>query len=299
MALVYFDKFRERTGVSNFGDDINPALMGRFINKSILSSDEIALFGIGTILNDTNIRNNDHFARKVIFSSGVGYGKLETKLDETWDFACVRGPRSAKALGIGLDKAIADGAILLSEIYKKPMQQSARGVFIPHVNSHLSTGRLLAAVADNLEMDYLSPSCNADEFIHTVAGAPFVVTEAMHGAILADIMRVPWFPVSLHEYHEFKWFDWMESVGLSGQIVHPLALKCWDGEERNQSGLSLRGLYKSIKGYVLQRSISQVIATNEPLLSQPDVLDMKKDALLKVVSDINGAYSNLHGRRAS
>jgi succinoglycan biosynthesis protein ExoV len=299
VALVYFDKFRERTGVDNFGDDINPVLMGRFINKSILSSDEIALFGIGTILNDTNIRQNDHFARKVIFSSGVGYGRLETKLDETWDIACVRGPRSAKALGLGLDKAIADGAILLSEIYKKPAQQSARGVFIPHVNSHLSTGRLLAAIADNLDMDYLSPSCNADEFIHTVAGAPFVVTEAMHGAILADTMRVPWLPVSLHEYHEFKWFDWMESVGLNGQTVHPLSPKCWDGEEGNRPGLSLRGLYKSIKGHFLQRRISQIIATSEPLLSQPGVLEMKKHALLNVVSDINGTYSSFHGRRAS
>jgi succinoglycan biosynthesis protein ExoV len=299
VALVYFDKFRERTGVDNFGDDINPVLMGKFINKSILSSDEIALFGIGTILNDTNIRQNDHFARKVIFSSGVGYGKLETKLDETWDIACVRGPRSAKALGLGLDKAIADGAILLSEIYNKPVQQSARGVFIPHVNSHLSTGRLLAAIADNLDMDYLSPSCNADEFIHTVAGAPFVVTEAMHGAILADTMRVPWLPVSLHEYHEFKWFDWMESVGLNGQTVHPLSPKCWDEEEGNRPGLSLRSLYKSIKGHFLQRRIGQIIATSEPLLSQPNVLEMKKDALLNVVSDINGTYSNFHGRRAS
>ncbi|MDK8464278.1 polysaccharide pyruvyl transferase family protein [Marinobacter sp. SS13-12] len=293
MALVYFDKFMERTGVGNFGDDINPVLMGRFFNRNILSSEEIALFGIGTILNDNNIKSNNHYARKVIFSSGVGYGKLETTLDDTWDIACVRGPGSARALGIGLDKAIADGAVLLSEMYSKPAKKCTRAVFIPHVNSHLSTGRLLAAIADKLDMDYLTPSCNADEFIRTVASAPFVVTEAMHGAILADTMRVPWIPVSLHEFHEFKWRDWMDSVGLKGKPVHSLSPKCWDAREGSQPASFVHRLYKSGKGKVLKHNIRQVIATQEPLLSQLDIIDSKKQALLEVVNDINRAYSRI------
>ncbi|MDX1552511.1 MAG: polysaccharide pyruvyl transferase family protein [Marinobacter sp.] len=293
MALVYFDKFMERTGVRNFGDDINPALMSRFINKDILLSDEIALFGIGTILNDKNIKNSGHYARKVIFSSGVGYGQLDTKLDESWEVACVRGPGSARALGVGLDKAIADGAILLSEIYSKPAIKRSRAVFIPHVNSHLSTGRLLAATADKLDMDYLTPSCDADEFIHTVASAPFIVTEAMHGAILADTMRVPWIPVSLHEFHEFKWRDWMESMELKDGAVHSLSPRCWDSREGHQPASIIQRLYKRGKGQVLKRNIRRVIATQEPLLSQPQVIESKKQALLDVVRVINRTYSRL------
>lgn len=293
MALVYFDKFMERTGVKNFGDDINPALMSRFINKDILSSDEVALFGVGTILNDKNIKSNNHYARKVIFSSGVGYGKLETKLDDTWDVACVRGPGSAKALGVGPDRAIADGAILLSELYAKPTKKCSRAVFIPHVNSHLSTGRLLAAIADKLDMDYLSPSCNADEFISTVASAPFVVTEAMHGAILADTMRVPWVPVSLHEFHEFKWRDWMDAMGLNTGMVHSLSPRCWDSREGSQPTTIVQRLYKRGKGQVLKRNLRRVIETKEPLLSQPQIIESKKQALLKAVNDINRTYSRL------
>ncbi|WP_417566813.1 polysaccharide pyruvyl transferase family protein [Marinobacter sp.] len=289
MALVYFDKFMERTGVRNFGDDINPVLMIKFFNKSILSSDEVALFGIGTILNDKNIKNNNHYARKVIFSSGVGYGKLETNLDNTWDIACVRGPGSARALGIGAEKAIADGAILLSEVYKKPVKQRSRALFIPHVSSHLSTGRLLATIAEKLDMDYLSPSCNTDEFIQTVASAPFIVTEAMHGAILADTMRVPWVPVSFHEYHEFKWRDWMDSVQLNGGAVHPLSPKCWD-RDGSQPMSSLKVWYKSGKEHFLKLKIRKVIASQEPLLSQLDILESRKHALLEVVNDINRKY---------
>lgn len=293
MALIYFDKFMERTGVGNFGDDINPVLMGKFINRNILSSVKTALFGVGTILNDKNIKSNSHYARKVIFSSGVGYGKLETKLDDTWDIACVRGPWSARALGIGSDKAIADGAILLSEVYKKPMKQRARGVFIPHVNTHLSTGLLLSAIAEKLNIDYLSPSCNTDEFIRVVGSAPFIVTEAMHGAILADTMRVPWVPVSLHEYHELKWRDWMDSVGLNGGVVHPLMPRCWDGKEGNQPRSFVRRLYQGGKGEVLKCKIRQVIKTQEPLLSQLGIIESKKHALLDVINDINRTYLRL------
>lgn len=290
MALIYFDKFMEKKGVRNFGDDINPVLMSKFINKNILSSDEIALFGVGTILNDKNIASNSHYARKVIFSSGVGYGTLETKLDETWDIACVRGPKTARALGVGSDKAIADGAILLSEMYKKPLKQSARAVFIPHVNSHLSTGRLLAAIAEKLDMDYLPPSCNADVFIFSVASAPFIVTEAMHGAILADTMRVPWVPVGLHEHLEFKWRDWLDSVELRQGVVHPLSPRCWDRKESDQPGWFMQRLYKGGKGHFLKRKIEQVIATQEPLLSRLDIIESKKFALLEAVNDINKTY---------
>lgn len=293
MALVYFDKFMERTGVKNFGDDINPALMSRFINRDVLASDDVALFGIGTILNDKNLKNNNHYARKVIFSSGVGYGQLDTELDDTWDVACVRGPGSARALGVGADRAIADGAILLSEIYDKPTIKRSRAVFIPHVNSHLSTGRLLAATADRLDMDYLTPSCNAEEFIHTVASAPFIVTEAMHGAILADTMRVPWIPVSLHEFNEFKWRDWMDSMGINGGMVHSLSPRCWDEREGGQPVSIVQRLYKRGKGQVLKRNIKRIIATQEPLLSQSQVMESKIQALLEVVNEINRTYSRL------
>ena len=290
MALVYFDKFMERKGVRNFGDDINPALTSKFINKDILSSDEIVLFGIGTILNDKNIKDNNHYARKVIFSSGVGYGKLETKLDDTWDIACVRGPGSARALGIDPDRAIADGAILLSELYNKPSRQRARAVFIPHVHSHLSTGRLLAAIAENLGMDYLSPSCNADEFVHTVGSAPFIVTEAMHGAILADTMRVPWVPIGLHEHLEFKWRDWMDSMELEHGSVNLLHPRCWDDAIETGSVSFLRRLYRGAKADLLARKIKQVVAVKEPLLSRIEVIDRKKQELLKVINRINSTY---------
>jgi len=290
VALFYYNKFVERTGVGNFGDDINPALLGRFIKKSILSSEKICLFGIGTILHDKNLDDNQHFHRKVIFSSGVGYGNLTKKLDESWDIACVRGPKSAEALGVGLEKSVCDGAILLSDLYRKPTVQRLRWLFVPHVSSHISAGFLLKDIAESLKLDYLPPICSSDEFIEKVAGAPFVVTEAMHGAILADTMRVPWIPIGLHEFHEFKWNDWMESVGLNEGRVHLISPKCWDESPGSQSVSVTRRFYREGKAFFLKRKLSNIIATQKPLLSAPGVIEEKKRALLDVANDINNRY---------
>lgn len=291
MALFYYSKFKERTGVENFGDDINPALLGRFIKKSILSSDKICLFGIGTILHDNNLNDNQHFHRKVIFSSGVGYGNLTKKLDESWDIACVRGPKSAEALGVGLEKSVCDGAILLSDVYKKPAVRRSRGLFVPHVSSHISAGFLLKDIVESLGLDYLPPIGSSDEFIEKVAGAPFLVTEAMHGAILADSMRVPWTPIGFHEFLEFKWNDWMESVGLNEGRVHLISPKCWDENPKTQPVLVTRRLYREGKAYFLKQKLRSIIATQEPLLSAPGIIDEKKRVLLNVVNEINNRYS--------
>jgi hypothetical protein len=39
------------------------------------------------------------FVGYVVFSSGVGFGEIISPYDDTWDFVCVRGPRSAELLG--------------------------------------------------------------------------------------------------------------------------------------------------------------------------------------------------------
>ena len=50
-----------------------------------------------------------------------------------------------------------------------------------------------------------------------------VVTEAMHGAIVADAFRVKWIPVSWHNFIvDYKWRDWCGSLNMQYQ---PLTLK--------------------------------------------------------------------------
>ena len=48
-----------------------------------------------------------------------------------------------------------------------------------------------------------------------IGGARLVLSEAMHGAILADIARVPWQGFAFGgQFNQDKWLDWAEMFGL-------------------------------------------------------------------------------------
>ncbi len=103
----------------NFGDDLNAWLWPRLIPE-LLDGDEGTLFvGIGSILD----RRIPQEPRKVVFGAGVGYGLLPV-LDERWQICCVRGPLTARALGLPSAAAVTDAAALVSMVRAAP---SARG----------------------------------------------------------------------------------------------------------------------------------------------------------------------------
>ena len=110
MAIHYWKRFSEQLGTRNFGDDVNPFLLEKIFSRRIIDSPHVCIMGIGSILNDRNVASLERYERKVIFSSGAGYEKLENRLDASWRVACVRGPKTADLMEIDADKAVCDGA---------------------------------------------------------------------------------------------------------------------------------------------------------------------------------------------
>ena len=294
MAIFYFDKFSKQYGSRNFGDDINPFLLGRLFAQKIIEDPDICILGIGTIINDVNIKKVRHFKKKVIFSSGVGYGSVSEHFDHTWDVACVRGPLSAKALSLPEDRAICDGAVLLSDMYEGVREEERTEiVFIPHLRSTWLAGKSLQKIAKQLGLSYLEPSAPFEVFINKVRRARLVVTEAMHGAILADSFRVPWKHVALHQYHEFKWKDWCLSIGVDFN-PNLVPLKLWDPvlSCKHDKLLILRMFYRALKVFLVKNTLAKVVSRGESFLSEKNVMDSKKQSLYKVVQSINREYGS-------
>ena len=51
--------------------------------------------------------------------------------------------------------------------------------------------------------------------IQQVRQSDLLITEALHGAVVADALRVPWISVRAYGHIlPFKWHDWCESLGL-------------------------------------------------------------------------------------
>ena len=65
-------------------------------------------------------------------------------------------------------------------------------------------------------VNYIDPRGAAQEVIAEIARSELIVAESMHGAILADALRVPWIAVTTSaNINSFKWNDWASTVGVA------------------------------------------------------------------------------------
>lgn len=297
MAIHYYDFFTTEYGSQNFGDNINPFLLNELLEPSIISSADVCVIGIGTILSERTAGLVDHFSRKVVFSTGTGYGP-PPPLDDSWDIACVRGPRTAEALGLPASKAVCDGAVLLADYFKTTPRSQRRGVvFIPHLRTHWWAGHALSRISNSLGWRYLTPDLPAEEFIDGVRSASLVVTEAMHGAILADTMRVPWIPVAMHQHNEFKWSDWLLSIEQPYQC-EALNPKLWNPKKSMVISL-LKYPYQKWKISTVKGQLRELSKKVSPILSSEELLERKKVQLRDAVAYINKRYASQTSEQSS
>ncbi|MEL6671270.1 MAG: polysaccharide pyruvyl transferase family protein [Bacteroidota bacterium] len=202
MKLIYY------TATQNFGDGLNPMLFPSLL-PGLFDEDETEVFyGIGSILQF----DYRQAKKKHVFSTGFAYGKLP-EIDDTFDIYAVRGPLTAKRIGVDPALGIGDGALLLRT---QTFEQSPKQYPISYIPHHQSEELFdWEALCKEVGYHYISP-CNTPEFvISEILSSELVLTEAMHGAILADTLRVPWVPVVTSPHiNQFKWEDWSLTIGL-------------------------------------------------------------------------------------
>lgn len=207
--------------VPNFGDDLNdliwPALAPTLFNASDAGLKAEAFVGIGTIIGiDPGQSRRLH-----VFSSGTGYSAATRWDGLDIDYHCVRGPVTARVLGLPRQKALTDGAVLtplLGCFRKMPADERRNVVVVPHYQTIAFPGWNQAAGMAGFHL--VDPRGSPQQVIAALAAARLVLTESLHGAILADAFGVPWcgFAVS-QNFSTAKWTDWTASVGIAADIT--------------------------------------------------------------------------------
>lgn len=191
----------------NYGDVLNKHIWPLYFAKYMAHQDDILMTGIGTLLG----QKLDHTGRVIVCGSGCGY-EPDVSAVANYNVFWVRGPKSARLLGLPADKAITDPAILVDECFPASPRGS-RIVFMPHWET--SRNPLWRRVCMMAGIDYIDPLDDVTKVSAQLSSAKLVIAEAMHGAIVADAYRVPWIPVSTSaRVNLFKWHDWAESLNL-------------------------------------------------------------------------------------
>lgn len=242
----------------NFGDDLNPWLWPQLIPGIFNNNnDEETLFiGIGTLLNE----GVPATIPKVVFGTGAGYGKLPL-IDEKWKFYCVRGPLSARILGLDSELAITDPGVLIKTLnLPEKSKRYDLSLMLHHLSARMANFKPLC---EELGINLIDHSAEVYETICDIQRSKALITEAMHGAIVADALRVPWVPLRLHSHIlEFKWMDWCSSLGLN---YNPLPK-----ENIISPDLDLTPEQRSA---LLSALLKKTVTRIEPILSPESALD--------------------------
>lgn len=255
----------------NFGDALNHWLWPRLF-PGHTDGDDALLLGIGTVLSRDV---PDDPRRKFVLGSGAGNDPLPRVTDE-WTFLGVRGPRTAAKFSLPSDLVITDSALLLRSQIAASGTRPHRASFMPHIISAYSEE--WEDIATGLGLHYIDPRGAIDQVLRDIRESELLVTEAMHGAIVADAFRVPWIRVQSGERHAptFKWLDWTESLGIEHEAYWLPFLWRRDAGDRTSGRARLGRL-------VARERLRWVRRAGRPRLSSDARSDEAYDRLLEKV----------------
>lgn len=219
MEYLYY---KDKKG--NFGDDLNYWLWPKLFGAEN-AKDNISFLGIGTILyNDNPFLSGLSNKKKIVFGTGIRPSFRNFRLDNTWDIRFLRGPLSANVFNNEYEY-IADAAYALSLVpgFDALLQTEKKYEvsFMPYFRSEPYFN--WKELCEQLGFNYISPFCEqgVEHTLKEISASKTIITEAMHGAIIADIFRVPWRRFVLSTpmteggmVSEFKWNDWLHSISL-------------------------------------------------------------------------------------
>ena len=203
-------------GNPNVGDDLNYWLWPKLIPELLDEDSQHAFLGIGTLLTDKRINQQLAMAKTITILSSGAWGPQAPKAQPHWRIYGVRGPRTATWVGADPSKIVGDGAYLLRKFVSSGLtpQLSRPIAFVPHHRSEDFVD--WATICQAAGVKLVSPRQSVNSFFEQLMSCKLVVTEAMHGAIIADALRIPWTPVKFSSsFQEDKWLDWADSMSIS------------------------------------------------------------------------------------
>ncbi len=213
MKLLYC-----KIATGNFGDDLNEWLWERAAPGLLNSNDSEILIGIGTLLQPYYMNTLPEQTIKHVLGAGAGSKGRIPPIDSSWMFHGVRGPLTASYFGLPTGRICGDPAIMVARFPDLLSQEPRRGVgFMPHMWTIEEYD--WKPICDQLGFQFIDPRDDSKDIIRQISSLNRLLTEAMHGAIVADSVRTPWIALMISpRFEPSKWCDWAGSLGIDIQF---------------------------------------------------------------------------------
>ena len=274
---MYLHYFKSKT--NNFGDALNPWFWEDVVGLKFDDNKEEVLVGIGTLLNDQNPFLKPNAAQIVhVVGTGAGYGSSIPQVQNNWRVHCVRGPLTANAIGVDEKLASSDPVIYLNRFIKQSSTKQYKFSFMPHYSTMSND---LRETVESVGIKYISPLLSAEEVIKQVNESENIICEAMHGAILAEALRVPWYPVSTsRDILSLKWRDSCYSLDL--EYDPQILPRLWGVQPLNivQKGK------RALKFKAFEYTLSKLMRSKRFILSKQSKLDEMNNKLEGFFSEL-------------
>jgi succinoglycan biosynthesis protein ExoV len=195
---------------SNFGDELNTILWPCLLPDFFDESPDTRFLGIGSILD----RRHPAEPRKIVAGSGYGGYERKPTLNHNWTVHWVRGPRTALALDLPISLGLGDPAALVPPAFGLPTAAGGGEIgFMPHFESAARGAWHQAAEMAGITL--IDPRDPPLKILRAIGRCDRLLSEALHGVIVADALRVPWVAVRpMAAIHRAKWFDWADTVDV-------------------------------------------------------------------------------------
>lgn len=274
----------------NFGDDLNEWIWDSLIpDLDERGSVDDVLVGLGSILHGNRLK--PYKAGIAVMGSGYNGGALiDAGTRRRCRFYAVRGPLTKDSLALDETVAMLDPGALAPDLQAPAKDGHGRALFIPHRANLFEQdgGLVLSDIAEAAGLELLSPALDSRHVLERISGASLVVSESLHGAIVADAYRVPWVAVKLGPgFTPFKWKDWGMSLDIDVEFFDllpglnlfsnlgrktswRLGMKAWRLDWRAYSDLLRRVIAPRLTNRL------QAAKSLEPCLSRRSVLDARK-----------------------
>ena len=285
-----------KTAYPNFGDELNVWLWPKLLPEFFDEDERVLFLGIGSILFDFFPADR----LKLVFGAGYGGYTPLPVIDDNWKIYFVRGHRTAQALDLDASLAIGDAAILIRSCLRSIAAPRYRFSFMPHWESAIDGN--WHETCNIAGIHYVDPCGPVDQVLNEIMNSETLITEAMHGAIVADALRVPWIAVTPTKgMHRAKWLDWASALALEinpATLAPSNALESAMARFRGQSKWigRLRKRAQALRhvtpGYFAEgaaEALGQASRT-EPTLSHEHAIDRAHTVMLEKLDQLRRDY---------